>query len=102
MPKLKNYKHTLHTDPSIKPVTEKHWRLLFHQIQIAGNILKDLRQKSIIEKVPSGTLILHLSNIHLVPKDNDPYGARFTVDLRNVNKVIQREHHVMPTFDQNL
>ena len=94
--KLKNYKHILHTDPSV----EKHRRLPFHQKQIASNILKDLRQKDIIEKVPPGTPITHLSNIHLVPKDNDPYGARFTVDLRNVNKAIQREHHVMPTFEQ--
>ena len=29
---LKNYQHTLHTDSSIKPVTEKHRRLPFHQI----------------------------------------------------------------------
>ena len=98
--KLKNYKHTLHMDRSVKPVIEKHRRLPFHQKQIASNILKDLRQKDIIEKVPPGTSITHLSNVHLVPKDNDPYGARFTVDLRNVNKAIQREHHVMPTFEE--
>ena len=54
--KLKNYKHTLHTDPSVKPVIEKHRRLPFHQRQIASNILKDLRQKDIIEKVPQEPL----------------------------------------------
>ena len=57
-------------------------------------------EKDIIEKVPPGTPITHLSNIHLGPKDNDPYGARFTVDFRNVSKVIQREHHIMPTFEE--
>ena len=35
-----------------------------------------------------------------MPKDNDPYRAPFTVDLRNVNKAIQRGHHVMPTFEE--
>ena len=62
--------------------------------------MHDLRQKDIIEKVPPGTPITHLSNIHLVPKDNDPHGAPFTVDLRQLNKSIKREHHIMPTFEE--
>ena len=98
--KSQNYKHKLHLDPSVKPVIEKHRRLLFHQRNIASKILHDLRQKDIIEKVPPGTPITHLSNIHLVPKDNDPHGARFTVDLGQLNKSIKREHHIMPTFEE--
>ena len=98
--KLQNYKHKLHLHPSVKPVIEKHRRLPFHQRNIASKILHDLCQKDIIEKVPPGTPITHLSNIHLVPKDNDPHGAQFTVDLRQLNKSIKHEHHIMPTFEE--
>ena len=59
--------------------------------------IKELEEADIIEKVDGPTP--WVSPIVIVPKSKDPEDIRLCVDMREVNKAIQRERHITPTID---
>ena len=55
-------------------------------------------QQEIIE--PAVAPIPWESPVVLVPKPKQPGGVRFCVDMREANKAILRERHLLPTLDE--
>lgn len=95
--KVKDYKAILHIDRSVAPVALSHRRIPFHLREKVSKELKYLQENDIIEKVKGPTP--WVSPIVTPPKPNKPDEVRICVDMRNANKAIHRERHMMPTID---
>ena len=57
-----------------------------------------MEKEDIIEKVTGPTP--WLSPLVIAPKPKNPDGIRIRVDMRNTNKTIKREHHIIPTIHE--
>lgn len=84
-------------DPSIKPVAQPHRRIPFHVRKQVEEKLMELERDDIIERAEGPTP--WVSPIVVAPKPNQPNQIRICVDMREVNKAIERERHIIPTID---
>lgn len=94
--KLKDREIKLHIDENVQPVVQPHRRIPFHLRQKVEKELERMEQLDIIEKVEGSTD--WVSPIVPVPKRGSS-DIRITVDMRQPNKAIKRERHIMPTID---
>ena len=95
--KLKGFQVELHIDKSIKPITQPHRRIPFHIRKKVEQELQYLKENDIIEKVEGPTPWIF--SIVAAPKPKQPDKVRLCVDMRQANRTIQRERHLMPTVD---
>ncbi|XP_074635909.1 uncharacterized protein LOC141894234 [Acropora palmata] len=93
--KIRNKVVKLHDDPDVTPKKKPHRRIPFH---VRGDVEKEferLERLDINEKVKSSTP--WISAIVVVPKKSGE--VRICVDMREANKAIKREKHLMPIID---
>ncbi|XP_064470096.1 uncharacterized protein K02A2.6-like [Ornithodoros turicata] len=96
MGKLKDLQVHLHVDPSVTPVAQPHRRIPLHIRKAVEEKLKELEDGDIIEKVSGPTP--WMSPLVIVPKPGKEE-IRLCLDMREPNKAIKRERHVIPTID---
>ena len=93
--KVKGRLIKLHIDPQVKPKQQPHRRIPFHVRKDVEKELERLEKLDIIEKVDGPTP--WVSPIVVVPKDSGE--VRICVDMREANRAVKREKHLMPTTD---
>ena len=96
--KMKGVEVKLDIDENVKLVHRSHRRIPFHQIKNLEACVESLLQQDIIE--PSDGPTPWVSPVVLVPKPKQPGGVHLCVDMREANKAITREKHLMPTLDE--
>ena len=94
--KTKNVEVKLHIDENVRPIHQSHRCIPFHQRKNLEACVESLLQHDIIEPAVGPTS--WVSPVVLVPKPKG--GVRLCVDIREANKAITRERHLMPTFDE--
>ena len=82
-------------DPGIIPRQQPHRRIPFHVREDVEKELERLERLDVIEKVDGPTP--KISPIVVVPKKSAE--VRICVDMREANKAIKREKHLIPTID---
>ena len=95
---MKNVEIKLHIDGNVSPVHQTHPRIPFHQRKSLEACVESLLQQEIIEPAVAPTS--WVSPVVLVPKPKQPGGVRLCVDMREANKAILRERHLLPTLDE--
>ena len=98
--KLSDFKVHLHIDAKVKPVAQPHRRIPFNLRDRVKQKIEELEQKDVIEEVTGPTP--WVSPIVCVPKPKNPEAIRMCVDMRAVNKAIERERHITPTMNELL
>ena len=93
--KVPNKEVKLHIDPDVTPRQQPHRRIPFHVREDVEKELERLEKLDIIEKVEGPTP--WISPIVVVP--NKSGEVRICVDMREANKAVKREKHLMPTID---
>jgi len=93
--KVQNKEVKLHIDPDVAPRQQPHRRTPFHVREDVEKELERLEKLDIIEKVEGPTP--WVSPIVIVPKKSGE--VRICVEMREENKAIKREKHLMPTID---
>ena len=96
--KLKNKTVKLHINKDVKPVALRHRRTPFHLRDKVKAEIKRLVDEDIIEKVENEPTPW-ISPIVTPPKKGGQE-IRLCVDMREPNKAIVRERHIMPTLDE--
>ncbi|XP_062614628.1 uncharacterized protein K02A2.6-like, partial [Saccostrea cucullata] len=96
--KLKDRTVRIHVDESVKPVAQRSRRTPFHLRPKVEAELQKLLVDDIIERVKDEPT-LWISPIVCGPKKN-PEEIRVCVDMREANKAIIRERHLIPTIDE--
>lgn len=96
--KLKNKTVKLHINKDVKPVALRHRRTPFHLRDKVKAEIKRLVDEDIIEKVENEPTPW-ISPIVTPPKKRGQE-IRLCVDMREPNKAIVRERHIMPTLDE--
>jgi len=96
--RMKNVEVKLHIDEKVRPVHQLHRRIPFHQRTNLEACVESLLQQDIIEPADGPTP--WVSPVVFVPKPKQPGGVRRCVDMREANKAIARERHLMPTLDE--
>ncbi len=94
--KIKDKKIKLHIDPDVKPKQQPHRRIPFHIRKDVEKELQLLEELDIIEQVDGPTP--WVSPVVVVPKKSGE--IRLCVDMREANKAVKREKHLMPTLDE--
>ena len=82
----------------MSPVHQTHRRIPFHQRKSLEAYVESLLQQEIIEPAVGPTP--WVSPVVLVAKPKQPGGVRLCIDMREANKAISRERHLLPTLDQ--
>ena len=85
----------LHIDETVTPKRQPHRRIPYHIRKDVEIELKQLEDDNIIEKTDGPTP--WISPIVVVPKKSG--AVRICVDMREANKAVMREKHLMPTLD---
>ena len=85
----------LHIDETVTPKRQPHRRIPYHIRKDVEIELKRLEDDDIIEKTDGPTP--WISPIVVVPKKSG--AVRICVDMREANKAVMREKHLMPTLD---
>ena len=93
--KVPNKVVKLHIDPDVIPRQQPHRRIPFHVRDDVEKELERLERLDIIEKVDGPTP--WISPIVVVPKKSGE--VRICIDMREANKAIKREKHLVPTID---
>lgn len=96
--KLKNKTVKLHINKAVRPVALRHRRIPFHLRDKVEAEIKRLIDADIIEKVEDQSTPW-ISPIVTPPKKGGQE-IRLCVDMREPNKAIVRERHIMPTLDE--
>ena len=96
--KMKNVEVKLHIDGNVSPVHQTHRRIPFHQRKSLEACVESWLQQDIIEPALGPTPLV--SPVVLVPKPKQPGGVRLCVDMREANKAILRERHLLLTLDE--
>lgn len=96
--KLKSHKVKLHIDKSVKPVAICNRRTPFHLRDKVEKEIDNLLANDIIEKVDA-VPTPWVSPIVTPPKKNGDE-IRLCVDMREPNKAITRERHLLPTTEE--
>ena len=94
---MKGFQVELHIAKSIKPITQPHRRIPFQTRKKVEQQLQYLEESDIIEKVEGPTP--WISPIVAAPNKKQPDKDILCVDMRQANRAIQRERHMMPTVD---
>lgn len=94
--KLKDYQVHLHIDPTVKGVIQTRRRIPLQLRDPVERELQRLQDLDIIEPVNEPST--WVSPIVVVPKANSKE-IRICVDMREANRAIKRQRHVMPTID---
>ncbi|CAB4030059.1 Retrovirus-related Pol poly from transposon, partial [Paramuricea clavata] len=94
--KIKDKKVKLHIDPEIQPKQQSHRRIPFHIRKDVEKELQRLEDLDVIEGVEGPTP--WVSPIVVVPKKTGE--IRLCVDMREANKAVKREKHLIPTLDE--
>ena len=84
-----------HIDETVVPKQQRHRRIPFHVRKDVEATIAQLEADDIIEKADGPTP--WISPLVVVPKKSGK--VRLCIDMREANKAIQREKHVMPTID---
>lgn len=100
--KLKYFAVKLKVDDTVQPVAVRHRRIPFRQRKAVKAEVKRLQALGIIEKVEGKGPTPWVSPVVVVPKKSDPTAVRLCVDMREANRAIRRERHIMPTLDDVL
>ena len=82
----------------MNPVHQPHRRIPFHQRKSLEASVESLLKAGIIEPAVGPTS--WVSPVVLVPKPKQPGGVRLCVDMREANKAISRERHLLPTLNE--
>ncbi|CAM1307195.1 Uncharacterised protein at_DN0590 [Pycnogonum litorale] len=93
---LKNKTISLHINDNVAPKHQQHRRIPYHIRQDVEKEISRFLELDVIERV-GGTPTPWVSPIVVVPKKSNQ--IRICVDMREANKAIERERHVMPTLD---
>ncbi|CAB3986354.1 Hypothetical predicted protein [Paramuricea clavata] len=93
--RVKGKEIKLHISNTVAPKQQPQRRIPFHVRKNVEQELKRLEQLDIIEAVDGPTP--WVSPIVVVPKKSGE--IRICVDMREANKAIGREKHLMPTLD---
>ena len=96
--KYKGGQVKLHIDPDVQPVAQRNRRTPFHLRPKVEKEIHKLLDQDIIEKV-GNTPTPWVSPIVTPPKKN-PEEIRLCVDMREANKAIIRERHLLPTIEE--
>ena len=96
--KVANFEHKIAIDSSVKPVSQRLRRIPFSQIEAVNNELDKMLENDIIEEVTEASP--WVSNLVIVPKKSGE--IRVCCDLREVNKAVIRERHLLPKVDDTL
>ncbi|XP_028406801.1 uncharacterized protein LOC114529243 [Dendronephthya gigantea] len=94
--KIKDKVIKLHIDSDVQPKQQPHRRIPFHIRKDVEAELQRLEELDIIEKVDEPTP--WVSPVVVVPKKTG--AIRLCVDMREANKAVRREKHLMPTLDE--
>ena len=94
--KLKEQSVKLHIKDDVTPLLQPQRRIPYHMRKAVSKELEKLTEQGIIEKVVDQPTPW-VSPIVCVPKKDG--GTRICVDMREANKAIIRERHIMPTLD---
>ena len=94
--KIKDKTIKLHIDPEVATKQQPHRRIPFHIRKDVEKELQRLEDLDIIETVDGPTP--WVSPVVVVPKKSGE--IRLCVDMREANKAVQREKHLMPTMDE--
>ena len=97
--KLKNYQAHLFVDEDVQGVVQTQRRIPLQLRKPVEHELQRLLDLDIIEPVDEPSK--WVSPIVVVPKKNKDE-IRICVDMREANKAIKRQRHVMPTIDDIL
>lgn len=96
--KYKGGQVRLHIDNNVKPVAQRSRRTPFHLRPKVDKEIHKLLDQNIIEKV-GNTPTPWVSPIVTPPKKN-PDEIRLCIDMREDNKAIARERHLLPTVEE--
>ena len=94
---LKNFQLKLHIDPSIPPVQPIH-RIPYHTKQKVSDKINRLFSLDIIEKIEGPTT--WLNPVVPAPKPNGE--IRLCLDMRQTNRAVIREGHIIPKIEDIL
>ena len=95
---MKNVEVKLHINGNVSPVHQTHRRIPFHQRKSLEAYVESLLQQEIIEPAVGPTPWVY--PVVLVAKPKQPGGVCLCVDMREANKAISRERHLLPTLDE--
>ncbi|GFN77010.1 nfx1-type Zinc finger-containing-like protein [Plakobranchus ocellatus] len=95
--KLEGINIKLHIDNDVQPKAQTHRRIPYHVRRDVEKELKCLEEQDIIEEVEGPTP--WMSPIVVVPKKSG--GVRLCVNMREANKAIKWERHLMPTIEDD-
>jgi predicted Zn-ribbon and HTH transcriptional regulator len=96
--KMRDVEVKLHIDKEVPPVAQRHRRVPFLLREAVDKEIQFWLKEDIIEEVAGPTP--WVSPIVVVEKLHQPGAVRLCVDMREGNKAIQRQRHVMPTIDE--
>ncbi|UYV66679.1 K02A2.6-like, partial [Cordylochernes scorpioides] len=96
---IKGYSHKVTLKDNYRPIAQRCRRIPYAMVEAVNQELDKMLENGIIEEVHQGSE--WVSNIIVVPK-RDSEEIRLCIDLREVNKVILRERHPIPTIDNML
>ncbi|XP_055681809.1 uncharacterized protein K02A2.6-like [Lutzomyia longipalpis] len=97
-PKMKGIKLVIPIDDSVQPVTQHARRPPIALLKKVEEKLEELERSDIIEPVNEHSA--WVSPIVVISKDNGD--IRICVDMRQANKAIKRENHLMPVLEDFL
>ena len=95
---MTDFQLRLHINPNIQPVQQPIRRTPFHTKQKIEDEINRLQSLDIIEKVNGPTT--WLNPVVAVPKSNGR--IRLCLDMREANKAITRERHIIPKLEDIL
>ena len=90
---MKNVAVKLHIEENVRPIHQSHRRVPFLQRKNLEACAESLLQQDIIE--PADVPIPWVTLVVFVPKTKKPGGVRLCVDMREANKTIIRERHLI-------
>lgn len=100
-PKVPNYQVKFDIDPNVVTKRNPHYRVPLAMEESVNKRLKEMHRLGVIERAPETSE--YMSPMEVVMKGKDDY--RLVIDMREVNKAIQRAHYPLPNmtkFHQNL
>ena len=95
--KMKGVTVKLYIDEAVKPAYEPALRIPYHLQEKVERELRMIESDDIIEDAEGPTD--WVSEMVIVPKPNNPYEIRITIDSKKTNKAIKRERNNTPTVE---